>query len=129
MLIIKCPFCGEREQIEFSYGGEAHIARPTKSDAMSDEDWASYVFLRTNPKGLFAERWVHSAGCRKWFNMVRNTATDEILAIYLPGEKMPDVTTDIPNTPSGEANIGSGNDAAKLVSPREIAALKPGGEK
>jgi len=36
-----------------------------------------------------AERWVHSAGCRKWFNVVRNTLTYEILAVYPIGEQPP----------------------------------------
>ena len=30
MLLIPCPYCGERPEIEFAYGGEAHIARPRK---------------------------------------------------------------------------------------------------
>ena len=28
MLVIPCPYCGDREETEFSYGGESHIARP-----------------------------------------------------------------------------------------------------
>ena len=28
MLQIPCPYCGPRAEAEFSYGGEAHIARP-----------------------------------------------------------------------------------------------------
>ena len=28
MLLIPCPWCGPRDEIEFHYGGEAHIARP-----------------------------------------------------------------------------------------------------
>ncbi|MFO1061925.1 MAG: sarcosine oxidase subunit delta [Dongiaceae bacterium] len=28
MLLITCPYCGPRDEEEFSYGGEAHIARP-----------------------------------------------------------------------------------------------------
>ena len=29
MLLIHCPYCDEaRPEIEFAYGGEAHIARP-----------------------------------------------------------------------------------------------------
>src|SRR5258708_4524326 len=27
MLLIACPYCGERPEIEFSYGGQAHLAR------------------------------------------------------------------------------------------------------
>ena len=28
MFTINCPYCGERDQCEFSNGGEAHVARP-----------------------------------------------------------------------------------------------------
>ena len=28
MLLITCPYCGPRPEIEFRCGGEAHIARP-----------------------------------------------------------------------------------------------------
>ena len=27
MILINCPYCGERDQSEFSNGGEAHVAR------------------------------------------------------------------------------------------------------
>ena len=125
MLLITCPWCGPRDQSEFSYGGEAHIPRPKDSERMSDAEWAEYVFLRNNPKGLFNERWMHGAGCRRWFNAVRNTATDQFLAVYKPGDPRPQVTADGPATPSGEAPIGSGNDAAKVMLPGAKAA---GGE-
>ncbi len=74
-----------------------------RSETMSDAEWAGYVFLRTNPKGVHAERWNHQAGCRRWFNMLRNTATDDILAVYKIGEQRPDVSATLPATPSGEA--------------------------
>ena len=48
--------------------------------AATDEQWADYVFARTNPKGRHAERWSHSAGCRRWFNVVRDTVTHEMRA-------------------------------------------------
>ena len=47
-------------------------------DALSDEQWGDYLFMRDNPKGDFAERWMHTAGCRRWFDVVRDTSTDEI---------------------------------------------------
>lgn len=93
MFLIECPWCGKRDQSEFGYGGEAHIVRPTDSADMSDDEWADYVFMRTNPKGVHYERWVHSHGCGQWFNAVRNTATDEWLGIYKMGEKPPKVDT------------------------------------
>ena len=75
MILINCPYCGERDQSEFSSGGEAHVARPENSENLSDKEWGEYVFFRANPKGIFYERWVHSHGCRKWFNAVRDTST------------------------------------------------------
>ena len=113
MFLIRCPYCGERDISDFAYGGEAHVARPEKPERLADENWADYVFLRTNTKGAFAERWNHQAGCRRWFNAVRNTATDEILSTYKVGVPRPDVNTALPATPSGEV-FGSGNDAVKV---------------
>ena len=54
MLLIRCPHCGERPEPEFAYGGEAHIARPADPAAVSDDDWAAYLYLRTNAKGVHA---------------------------------------------------------------------------
>ena len=89
MLRIACPYCGPRDEIEFRYGGEAHIARPPDPDALGDEEWADYVFMRKNPKGDHAERWVHVHGCRRWFNAVRDTASHEIKSIYPMGDPPP----------------------------------------
>lgn len=121
MFLIRCPWCGERDASDFACGGEAHIARPKNSEAMSDADWAGYLFLRANPKGVFAERWNHRAGCRRWFNVLRNTATDDILAVYRIGESPPRVAANLPPTPSGEAVIGSGNDGSRVMQPGEAA--------
>ena len=126
MFLIPCPFCGERDMSEFACGGEAHIARPKDSAAMSDAEWADYVFLRGNPKGIFAERWNHAAGCRRWFNMLRNTATDQVLAVYHAGGARPQVVADLPATPCGEAIIGSGNDAVKVMQAGETAEGRTG---
>ena len=109
MFIIKCPYCGEREQAEFTCGGEAHIIRPKNPPELTDDQWADYLFIRQNNKGLQLERWNHFFGCRQWFNVARNTATDKIIKIYNMGEKSPNIETDEPVTPSGEPNIGSGN--------------------
>ena len=91
MLLISCPWCGPRDEIEFGCGGEAHITRPEQPEELSDEAWADYLFNRANPKGPFAERWVHSHGCRRWFTVVRDTVTNEILAVYKIGALRPDI--------------------------------------
>jgi heterotetrameric sarcosine oxidase delta subunit len=31
--------------------------------------------------GDFAERWMHMSGCRRWFDVVRDTSTDEIRSV------------------------------------------------
>ena len=80
MLLITCPWCGPRDETEFHYGGEAHRAYPADPYALTDAEWADHVFARPNPKGRFAERWSHSAGCRRWFDVVRDTVTHEITA-------------------------------------------------
>ena len=90
MLLIPCPYCGDRDEIEFSYGNQAHVARPEAPEAVSDEAWADYVFLRDNTKGVFLERWCHTAGCRRWFNVARDTVSYTILGAYRIGEPPPD---------------------------------------
>jgi heterotetrameric sarcosine oxidase delta subunit len=115
MFIIECPYCGPRDQSEFSYGGQAHISRPLNSEELSDQEWAEFVFIRDNTKGLFAERWNHSAGCRKWFNALRDTATDKFYGIYKMGEPRPDIEAPELATPAGEPPIGSGNDGTKVA--------------
>ncbi len=82
MLLIPCPYCGPRSEEEFSYGNEAHIARPKQPDKLDDAEWAEYVFMRSNTKGVFLERWLHAQGCRRWFNVARDTVSYEILTVY-----------------------------------------------
>ncbi|MBV9782444.1 MAG: sarcosine oxidase subunit delta [Acidisphaera sp.] len=76
MLLIPCPFCGPRPEIEFVYGGEAHIARPADPSALDDAAWAAFLHTRSNPRGRHAERWRHLHGCARFFNVVRDTVTD-----------------------------------------------------
>ncbi len=92
MLLIECPWCGARPETEFHCGGEAHIERPADPAAVDDAAWADYLFMRRNPKGVHAERWMHAQGCRRWFNVLRHTVSHEILAVYRMGEPAPDVS-------------------------------------
>lgn len=89
MLLIECPWCGVRDESEFSYAGEAHIARSLETEKLSDAAWADYLFMRKNPKGLHREQWLHAAGCRRYFNLERDTATYRISGSYKIGEKPP----------------------------------------
>jgi len=89
MLTIACPWCGPRDENEFMCGGEAHIALPQDPGALDDAAWAEYLFMRTNPKGQHRERWLHVHGCRRWFNVVRDTTTERIVAVYRIHEPPP----------------------------------------
>ena len=89
MLRIRCPYCGMRDEQDFSYGGESHVTRPT-IDA-NDADWSDYLFNKENPKGNHYERWVHSYGCGRWFNIARDTVTHEIHVTYKMGDPKPDL--------------------------------------
>lgn len=76
MLLIRCPWCGDRPEIEFRHCGEAGIARPADPMAVSDEDWVAFLYLRSNTRGRYHERWRHIHGCQRFFNAVRDTVTD-----------------------------------------------------
>lgn len=105
MLLIPCPWCGPRDEAEFHYGGQAHVPYPENPADLTDEEWARYLFFRDNAKGPFAERWSHAAGCRRWFNAVRDTATNEVLAVYRAGEERPATVEPRPATPASPSAV------------------------
>lgn len=94
MQLIECPWCGPREEIEFHYGGQAHVEYPEQPAELDDTEWARYLFFRENTQGPYAERWAHTAGCRRWFNAVRDTVSYRFLAVYKPGEPRPVLSED-----------------------------------
>lgn len=77
MLFIPCPWCGERDEREFTYGGQAQVPHPPDPEVLTDEEWARYLFFRRNPRGTWQERWYHAAGCRRWFDLERDTSGDD----------------------------------------------------
>jgi sarcosine oxidase subunit delta len=77
-------------QAEFTYGGDATLTRPAL-DAPLDA-WAHFVYRRDNPAGPHDELWFHSAGCRQWFRVRRDTRTHEILAVASPPAPPRDVS-------------------------------------
>jgi heterotetrameric sarcosine oxidase delta subunit len=77
MLRIACPWCGERDETEFRYRGDASRARPEGNAA--PEAFAAYVYERDNRCDWHEEWWLHVGGCRKLLKIVRHTLTHEIL--------------------------------------------------
>lgn len=89
MLLIVCPYCGKRPEIEFTYGGQAHLTRAAQPSDLDDQAWADYLYMRKNTKGIYAERWRHARGCGRFFNALRDTTTDHIVATYRVDEPPP----------------------------------------
>jgi heterotetrameric sarcosine oxidase delta subunit len=75
MILIRCPWCGPRGAAEFHYAGEA-IARPDPASA-TPQEWRDYLYFPANPRGPVVETWYHRMGCRRFFTVERDTATNE----------------------------------------------------
>jgi sarcosine oxidase subunit delta len=78
MLLINCPFCGERNETEYVYGGPVSADRPDPN-AVNDDEWIDYLTMVPNPVGPTHERWWHAKGCGDWFTLWRDTATHDIV--------------------------------------------------
>jgi sarcosine oxidase subunit delta len=91
MLLIECPYCGKRPELEFSHAGQAHIARAKNPAEVSVQEWTDFLYMRDNVKGVHAERWRHTHGCARFFNALRDTTTDHFLVTYKAGEPAPAV--------------------------------------
>jgi sarcosine oxidase subunit delta len=90
MLQIPCICCGPRDETEFVCGGTSHLVRP--APGADDATWGAYLYFRENPQGLHRERWRHVQGCGQWFNVLRNTVTHEISAVYAMTDATPAMT-------------------------------------
>ena len=109
MLLITCPWCGPRAQIEFTYGGDASVVRPTDPDAVSAGEWLDHVYLRDNPRGPHDEWWQHSAGCRSWIRVRRDTWTHRMIGSGPPGAGSGEDGREPPaSEPDGNGSPGRG---------------------
>ncbi len=63
-----------------------------RDPALADQDWAAFLYARSNPKGVHAERWRHAHGCQRFFNALRDTTSDRFLAIYRIGDPRPELS-------------------------------------
>jgi sarcosine oxidase subunit delta len=83
MLRITCPWCGERDETEFRYRGDATKTRPPADADVAA--FSAYVFERDNACGWHTEWWLHTGGCRRLLKVVRHTLTHEIRSVSEPG--------------------------------------------
>jgi sarcosine oxidase subunit delta len=86
MHLIKCPWCGVRDQAEFSYRGDATLRRPEPTAGA--DAFFEYAYVRDNPMGWHVEWWHHAGGCRQWVKVVRNLSTHEIVATGKAGDEL-----------------------------------------
>jgi len=93
MLQLQCPWCGPCDEQEFTYVGKAHIQRPPEPDIVNDKALGDYGFCHTNTRGLQSEQWCHTRGCRRCFNVARDTETYRVHAVYRMGEPRPGFET------------------------------------
>ena len=80
MIRIKCPYCGERDHSEFTYGGDASIVN-TQHSMRQISEWTQAIFFRENKRGMQKETWHHTNGCRLWLEVERSTITHEIKSV------------------------------------------------
>lgn len=78
---IDCPYCGQRGLAEFSYHGDATLARPADGGAAVTRAWTDYVYLRDNKSGAHEELWYHAAGCHAWLVVIRDLRSHEIMSV------------------------------------------------
>jgi heterotetrameric sarcosine oxidase delta subunit len=84
MIRIACPDCGLRDEVEFTYRGDASATRPAGQAPV--EEFHDYVYRRANPRGWHLEWWHHTGGCRQVLRVLRNTMTHEVCAVARAGE-------------------------------------------
>jgi len=80
---ILCPFCGDRDHSEFSYLGDATVARPAEDAPDRRAKAFEALYVRENPAGPHEELWYHQGGCRSWLRVHRDTRTHQILSVML----------------------------------------------
>ncbi|MEO3385789.1 sarcosine oxidase subunit delta [Mesorhizobium sp. CAU 1741] len=86
-MLIACPYCGPRDQAEFTYQGDATRKRPDPASTDSAA-WEAYVYDRANPAGNHREYWQHAGGCRSHLVVTRDTLTHEISSVAFAREAM-----------------------------------------
>lgn len=76
MIQLDCPYCGPRDVSEFAHLGEV-TGRPDPRTATKRE-WRTYLYTRENRAGVVLERWLHRAGCRRFFDAERDTRDNTV---------------------------------------------------
>lgn len=78
MLLIPCPWCGLRAEIEFRCAGQV---KPSRNDVLDRDEqaWLEYLYQADNLRGVLEEYWCHEKGCGEWFRLKRHTVTHKFI--------------------------------------------------
>ena len=89
MMLIACPWCGERPHTEYRYHCVAEaVARDWASE--TPEEFQRRTWLRDNAMGWQREIWQHVHGCRGWLVVERHNRSHDIRAVTAwPGQASP----------------------------------------
>lgn len=80
MHYLACPYCNEYyDETEYSCGGETRTN--VDQSSCTDKEWADFLFIRRNTKGVLSELWFHKHGCMRWLVVERDTRTHEVLKV------------------------------------------------
>lgn len=80
MLLIPCPWCGERSESEFRCAGPVRPARQQMLN-LDDAAWIEFLCHVDTKRGQITEYWQHEKGCGEWFKLRRNTVTHEVTPV------------------------------------------------
>ena len=83
MKLLTCPLNGARNIEEFQYLGP--LRRSPVLEAVSDVEWATYLFRAENRPGVTIEWWRHTAS-NYVFLAERNIVTNQIIRTFDPAE-------------------------------------------
>ena len=80
---LDCPNCGIGPVWEFHFAGPSR-QRPEPDDAaVTERQWAEYLYNRPNTGGEQTEWWYHRSACKTWFLARRDTRTNQVLETRL----------------------------------------------
>jgi sarcosine oxidase subunit delta len=85
MLLIACPYCGDRAQAEFVYERSADSVVPLDAEPAAA---VQALFTRANPRGVDEEIWRHTHGCGGWLLMRRDRVSHAIEWVRPLGPKV-----------------------------------------
>jgi sarcosine oxidase subunit delta len=71
-MLIRCPFCGEREAAEFQF----RITLPPAGGEPAER-----LYLRRADPRRSVEHWQHAAGCQMWLEITRDLTSGAVLEV------------------------------------------------